>query len=125
MLSLRTSNENGFSAERDGPPRVVRGNRPRGSVASIDAANDVALSVVLDDVAWAEFVGVDLGHGCPPHSNSGDMVHWCGARIILTIDEFVSRAPDLDFGVRTMQVLRREGARRVLRRRTPRRPNVT
>ena len=67
--SRGTLNKKGFSAERDGPPGAVGGDWPRGSVASIDPANHVALSVVLDDVAPAEFVGVDLSHGCPPHSN--------------------------------------------------------
>jgi hypothetical protein len=61
--ALRTLNENGFSAEGDGPPGVVRRDRPRGSVASINPADNVALSVILDDVARAKLVGVDLGHG--------------------------------------------------------------
>jgi hypothetical protein len=89
MSSSRTLNEDRFSAEGDGPTRVVRGDRPRGSVASLDPANDVARAVVLDDVSWAEFVGVDLGHGCPPHSSSGDMFQRCGTHLILRIDESV------------------------------------
>jgi hypothetical protein len=70
---LRTFNEDGFSAEGDGPPGAVRCDRPRGSVDSINPADNVALSVVLDDVAGAKLVGVDLGHGGPPYSKRGDI----------------------------------------------------
>jgi hypothetical protein len=65
-VALQTLNENGFSAEGDGPAGAVRRDRPRGAVASIKPADNVALSVVLDDVAQAKLVGVDLGHGCCP-----------------------------------------------------------
>ena len=86
-VALRTFNENGFSAEGDGPPGAVRRDRPRGSVASINPADSVALSVVVDDVAGAKLVGVDLGHGCPPYSRLGDIFQWCRGKRILTIDE--------------------------------------
>jgi hypothetical protein len=103
----RALNVNGFSAESNGPPGAVRGDGPRGSVASIDPADNVALSVELDDVAWAELVGVDLGHVCPPHSNTSDMFHSCGAHRILTIDEFrgrIARFEKLSLPAQTSQI---------------------
>jgi len=81
-------NENGFSAEGDGPAGAVGRERPRGPVASINPADNVALSVVLDDVAQAKLVGVDLGHGWLSPV-PGDSFQWCRAQRILTIDEFL------------------------------------
>jgi hypothetical protein len=93
-------NANGFATEGDGPTRAIRGDGPCGSVAAIDPANHVALSVVVDDVAWSELVGVDLGHGCPPRSNTGAMFQRPGAELILMIDELSNHeSHDSDEGV--------------------------